>query len=182
MGDHEVAAVQHVVADQAVHETLSLGPEILWFRFQLGERLGQAMGNLHAATAHGADELVLVVAWHAQRAARADHAHDESQHPRRVRSTVNEVPDEDGAAGLVRRADGTAELVSRDGIAELGKQHLKLGAAAVDVADDVERTGLLAQIVEQRGTRDRRGGDLVLVVQDVDGPEALLLQAAQAPP
>ena len=67
-------------------------------------------------------------------------------------------------------------------VAEVAQQGLQLGGAAVDVADDVERPGLVAQVVEEPGAGDRRGGDLLLAVQDVDGPEAFLLQAAQRPP
>ena len=100
--------------------------------------------------------------------------------PGRVRAAVDQVADEDRAAVRVaaRRPPGrsSSRLIV---VAELGQQGLELGAAAVDVADDVERPGLVAQVVEEPGARDRRGGDLVLAAQDVDGPEALPLQAAQ---
>ena len=59
------------MADQAVHEPLGLGPELGGLGRELGERLGQAVRDLHVATAQGAHELVLVVARHAERVARA---------------------------------------------------------------------------------------------------------------
>ena len=163
------------MADQPVHEPLGLGPELGGLGLELGQRLGQAVGDLDLPAAQGADQLVLVVAGHAERVARADHAHDQPQHARRVRPAVDQVADEDRAA--VRVAGAGRPARARPGlidVAELGQQGLQLGGAAVDVADDVERPGLVAQVVEEPGAGDRRGGDLLLAVQDVDGPEAFL--------
>ena len=102
------------MADQAVHEPLGLGPELGGLGRELGERFGQAVRDLHVATAQGADELVLVVACHAERVARADHAHDQPEHARRVGSAVDQVADEDRAAVRVAGAGRAAELVPLD--------------------------------------------------------------------
>jgi len=49
----------------------------------------------------------------------------------------------------------------------------------VDVADDVERTMLVAPVVQQPLSDDRRPGYLLHRAQDVDSAEALLGQAPQ---
>ena len=82
-------------------------------------------------------------------------------------------------SGGGRRPGG--RLASRSsGVAELGQQLLELGPAAVHVADDVERAGLVAQVVEQLGAGDRGGGDLFGRAQDVHRAEALALEPGQA--
>jgi hypothetical protein len=93
-------------------------------------------------------ELVLVVARDAQGVAGADHAHDQAQHPGAVRPAVDEISDEHRPATVgVGGVDRPALLVADELVAELGEQLLELGAAAVDVADDVERAGVVAPVV-----------------------------------
>ena len=119
VGDHEAAAVQHVVADQAVEEPLYLGTEGIRLGGQLVHRLGEAVGALHVAAAQGAEQLGLVVALYAERGAFLDHAHDQAEDAGRVRAPVHQVAEEHRAAAGVAGADRPARLVAVDGVAEL---------------------------------------------------------------
>jgi len=110
-----------------------------------------AVRDLHVATAQCAQQLVLMIARHAERVAGGHHAHDQTQHARGVRTAVDQVADEDRPAVHVVRADGPAGVVAVDRVVQLGQQRLEFGPAAVDVADDVERTGLVPQVVVQPG-------------------------------
>jgi hypothetical protein len=65
-------------------------------------------------------------------------------------------------------------------VAELGKEALELIAAAVDVADDVERSVLVGTVVPQAGSADRRLVDPLRRVEHVDLPEPLLAHPSQA--
>ena len=180
VGHDEPAAVEDVVRDQPVEEPLDVTAELGGLRLQLGQRLGQAVGDLHVAPAQRPQQLVLVVARHAERVAGGDHAHHQAQDAGGVRAAVDEVTDEHGPPALrVRGTHRAAVGVALDEVAELAQQGLELGPAAVHVADDVERPGLVPQVVEQPGTRDAGGGDLVLGPEHVDRTEALALQAAQ---
>ena len=77
------------------------------------------------------------------------HAHREPQHVGRVRAAVDQVADEHRAAG--RR--GGRDAVRRR-VAERRQQRHQLVAAAVDVADDVERPGLGAPVGPHRHAHD----------------------------
>ena len=68
-----------------------------------------------------------------------------------------------------------------DVVAQLGEQLLQLGAAAVHVADHVERAGLVPQVVEQPLVHDRRVVHIGLAAQHVDALEALLAEELQRP-
>ncbi|MGX1117124.1 hypothetical protein RKD37_002487 [Streptomyces ambofaciens] len=170
VADHEPAAVEDVVADQAVDELPYLGAELLALAVHLLDRLGESVGVLDLAALEEAAVLVLVVARHAQRVARLDHGHHAAQHAGAVRAAVDEVADEDGGAALG---------VDAVGVAELGEQGLQLGGAAVDVADDVEGAGEVGEVVEALLGDD--GGVLGLLgaAQHVHLAEALALQVAQ---
>jgi len=74
------------------------------------------------------------------------------------------------------------DVVALDAVPELSEQDLELSAAAVHVADDVERPGLVAQVVVQPRAGDRGRGHVLLGAQNVDGSKALPLQPAKAPP
>ena len=114
---------------------------------------------------------------HAQRVAGGDHAHHAAQHAGAVRAAVDEVADEDGAYGP--RGGGVDGRPVAQVVAQLAEQRLQLGAAAVDVADDVERAGEVGQVVVALLGDDRGGLDLLDAAQDVHLAEALALQAAQ---
>ena len=141
---HQATAVQHVVADQAVDEPFRLGAELRGLELELLHRRVQAVAALDVLAAQRLEQLGLVVAGHAERGPGRHHAHDQAQHARRVGSPVDQVADEDraaaaGVAGAHRAPGGVAlELV-----AQRRQQLLELGAAAVHVADDVERAGFV---------------------------------------
>ena len=160
MRDDQPAVVEHVVRDQVRHEIPCGVLELLGLGGQLRQRLGQPVADGDLAAAQRPAQLVLVVAADAERVARRDHAHRQPQHARGVGSAVDEVADEHRAPTVgVVRVDGAADVVAGDHVAEFGKQLLEFGAAAVDVADDVERTGLVAHVVEQRLDDDVRHVD-----------------------
>ncbi len=179
--DDEAALVEHEVRHEPVHERLGRGPELRRLAPELVERLGEPVRDLDVAPAQRADELVLVVARHAERLARRDHAHDEPQHARGVRAAVDEVADEHRGPPRRRgRADGPALVVPAQPVPQRRQQRLELAAAAVDVADDVERAGELAVVVEHPGEPHVRRRDLVGAPEHVDDPEALALQPREA--
>ena len=142
------------MADQAVQELLDGRAELGGFGCKLLQRLGQAVCHLHVAAAQRAQQLVLVVTGDAEGVTGADHPHDEPQHTGCVGAAVDEVPDEHRPPLGMPRADRSAVLVAGDRVAEFGEQRLQLRAAAVDVADDVERPGLVPQVVVQRPAHD----------------------------
>ncbi len=170
VADHEPAAVEDVVADQAGDERADLGDELLGLAAQLLDGLGEAVGLLDLGALQVAAELVLVVARHAQGVAGLDHAHHPAQHAGAVRAAVDEVADEHGRAAL--GVDAVLE-------AQLGEQGLQLGGAAVDVADDVEGAGEVGEVVEALLQYDLGRFGLLDGAQDVHLAEALALQAAQ---
>jgi hypothetical protein len=79
----------------------------------------------------------------------------------------------------VPRADGATLVVAGDRVAQLSQQLLQLRATTVDVADQVERAGLAALVVQQRLDLDRRGVDLLHRAQHVHPPETLLRERAK---
>ena len=177
---HQPAAIQHVVADQAVDELGCPGAELFGLVIQLLHRRVQAVAALDVLAAQRLEQLGLVVAGHAERGPGRHHAHDQAEHARGVRSPVNQVADEDRAPVRVPGADRAASGVALDRVAELGEQLLELGPAAVHVADDVERPGLVPQVAVQPGPGDRGRVDLLGSAQHVDGAEPLAGQPAQA--
>ena len=180
MRDHEPAAVEHVVADQPVQEGGHPGLEVGRLGGQLGQGLLKTMSALYGPAAQRAQQLVLVVAGHADGVPGRDHAHDEPQHPGRVRPAVDEIADEGrGTALRVDRVDRAAALVADDRVAERGQQVFELRPAAVHVADHVERAGQVALVVVQPLVPDLGGVDL-LAPQHVHRSEALTLQPPQA--
>jgi len=73
-------------------------------------------------------------------------------------------------------------LVPAQLVAELAQQLLELDAAAVHIADHVERARVLAPVVVLPLVRDGCPLDLVDAVEHVDLAEALAAQAAQSAP
>ena len=121
-----------------------------------------------------------MVAGHAERVAGGDHPHDEAQHARGVRAAVDEVAHENGASAFgMAGADRPALDVALDDETKVGEQRLELGATAMHVADNVERSGLVPPVVVEAGPDDRRRVDLVRRLENVYDAEALALQPAQ---
>ncbi len=123
---HQPAAVQDVVADQAVEERRDLGAEGVVLRLQLLDGLGETVGVLDVASLEVTAELVLVVAGHAQGVSGLDHAHHQTQHSGTVRPPVDEVADEDGRTALrMHGVDRPAEGVALQGVAQPAEQGLQ---------------------------------------------------------
>ncbi len=116
----------------------------------------------------------------ADRVSGRDHPHHQPQHAGGVRTPVDQVADEDGgAAERVRGVDGAALGVADHLVVQPFQQGDQFGAAAVDVADDVERTGEVAQVVVALLQDDLGGVDLGDAAQQVHRAEALALQVPQ---
>ncbi len=118
---------------------------------------------------------------HAIGVARSNHPHHQPQHPRRVRPAIHQVSDEHSLSANTVCIDSSTLGITDEGVAELAQQLFEFGAAAVDVADDVEGAGLVGEVVVQPGPFDAHGIDLLDAVEDVNVPEPLALQAAQPP-
>ncbi len=132
------------------------------------------MGQPHVLSSQLPQQLGLVVAWHAERTPSRHHRHDHVEHAGRIGPAIDEVPHEHGAAGRVsERAVGIAV------VAELREQRDELSAAAVDVADDVERTVLVALVVPHALPLDHHGLDLLWRREHGDVAKAFALQLAE---
>jgi hypothetical protein len=106
-----------------------------------------------------------------------------AQHTRRVRPAVDQVADEHrGTPVRVNRVDRPAVLVADQLVAQAGEQDEQLGAATVHVADDVERPGDVALVVEQLLEPDGGRLDLVHAAQHVHLAEALPGQLPERTP
>src|SRR6185503_14725805 len=66
-------------------------------------------------------------------------------------------------------------------VTQLPQQLLELVAAAMNVADDVERPRFAFAVVPERLPLDDGSIDLLLGLEDVDVPEALAAEASQRP-
>lgn len=131
------------MAEQSVEEVTHLVGEPGRLPGELCQGLGQPVGQLDRAARQAAYELVLVVSRDAQRAAGLDHPADEAHDTRGVRATVDQVTQEDRhpACGRVHGQGGGVDAVPQP-----REQVDQLLAAAVDVADDVERPGQVAAV------------------------------------
>ena len=98
VGDHQLAAVEHVMADQAADEGRGLVGEFRGLALQLLQGLGEAVGDLYVPPLQLAQQLDVVVAGNAESGSRLDHPHDQPQHLRGAGAAVDEVPEEDGLA------------------------------------------------------------------------------------
>jgi hypothetical protein len=100
---HQPAAVEHIVADQAVEKGRNLLAKLGRLGLQLRQRLGQPMADLHIAPAQLLHQLHIVVARHRQRLPGHDHGHHQAQHARRARAAIHQVAQKNHlAAGGVR--------------------------------------------------------------------------------
>ena len=178
MGDDEIAAVEHVVADQAADEGRRLVGELVRFVLELLQGLGEAVGDLDIAPLQLAQQLDVVVAGNAQSGSRRHHPHDQAQHLGRAGTAVDEIPEEDRLAPF-RVARFRALGAAADLPAEGGEQVHQLVVAAVDVADDVEGAALAAPVRPQRLALDGGGFRFFRAAEDGDRVESLPPEAAQ---
>jgi hypothetical protein len=143
----ELAAVQHVVRDQVVDEVHDRLPELRRLSFELGQGFRKAVRDLDVLAAQLAQELHLVIAGDAERGAGLDQLHDDPEDARDVWTSIDKVAEEDELATI--RMPGCVDVV-----AQRPEQGLELGAASMDVADDVEGPRSPCQLF-QSGCRSR---------------------------
>src|SRR5205823_6331516 len=105
MRDDQFPVIEDVVADETIEKVRDLFPESGGLAFELRERVRETVHDLHIAAAELTDEFDIVVAGDAERVAARHHAHDETQHGGNLRTTVDEVTEEDRLAAL-RRCHG----------------------------------------------------------------------------
>ncbi len=141
------------MADEAVEPFAHLGRELGRFMCELLDGLGKAMAHLDVLAVEVALELVVMVADHDQACSRFDHVLGDPEHVGRARAAVDQVADEDGATAFWWR-DVHLLAVPSDDIAEFAEQHLQLVGTAMNIADYVERAGLIAAIGPQLGSHD----------------------------
>ncbi len=172
----QLAAVEDVMADQAFEELDDVAFEFAAFQRHLFERFRQTVVDFDVAAFERLFELGVVVAGDAEGNARRDHIHDDAQDFGAFRATIDLVADEDQLAAVgVRHAVRRAAV---DDIAEFAHQGFELVETAVDVADQVERAGLVLLVVPQGLAHDLHRRDVFGRVEDRDLAE-LFLEAAQ---
>src|SRR5256886_14968364 len=177
---NQLAVVQHIVADQPVEELRGALFESRGLLAQLTERLRQTMCDLYIPALEGADQLLLMVARHTQRSAGGNRAHHQSQHSRGVGAAVDQVAEKDQlSAGrrrdMVLRAIDAVGL-NRDVVPEGAEQATKFVQASMDIADDVERSMLIASVYPERLTLHDGRIDGVFRLQGENVSEAFALQ------
>jgi hypothetical protein len=119
-----------------------------------------------------------MIAGDCERTSGCDHVHDEPQDARRIRTAVDQITDEDRAAPIGMFAHRATTALVRD-IAKQIEQSLQLLAAAVDVADDVERPVVCAPVAPQTLAHDHCSRDAFLGMQHVHPTKAFALEAPQ---
>src|SRR5438128_6285910 len=112
------------------------------------------MRHLYIAALQGTHELLLMVARHAKCSAGGNGAHHKSQHARCIGAAVDQVAEKDQLpagrrSDIVLRAVGALRL-NRDVIPECADQATKFVQASMDIADDVERSMLIAPVNPER--------------------------------
>jgi hypothetical protein len=182
--DDELAVIEHVVTHQAVDEFRDSSTKFGRLRLELCERLGQPVGDAHVFAAQLPHQLDVVVARDREPGALGGHRHDEPQDVGHLRTSVDQVADEDRLAPrrMGRREGVLSVVVARDDVvAELFQQGLELVEAAVDVADDVERTVLGPAVVPEGLTLEGRRFDVLERREYEHVTEALPLELAKGP-
>jgi hypothetical protein len=134
------------------------------------------MGDLHVAAAQLAHELHVVIARDSKRVARGDHTHNDSQDVGNARAAIDEIAEKDRLPTRWMRPHALVVLV-----AQRPEKLDQLVAAAVNIADDVERTVVGPPVVPEWLACDRHGIDLLGRSKHVQLPKALTLQIAQRP-
>jgi hypothetical protein len=160
------------VRDEAVDEVHDLGSERNRLALELRDGFGKAVRELYVSAAQLSQELHLVVARNTECSPGRDEAHRDPQNADNVRPAIHKVAEEDDLAAL---------WVSpgRKIVAQSLEQVLELEAAAMDVADDVERPALVPAVVPQGLALDRRKGDLVRRGQDEHVTKPFALERAK---
>ena len=187
VGHNQIAAIQHVVADQGIQELRDIaahaGAPILGERLDLGKGGLQPVVDLHVPSAQGSQQLGVVVAGQAEGGAGLDHGPHDPQGVEGAWAAIHQVAEEHRPAAVGMRVDwgGIAEelRLARGGVAETGEQRLQLAGTAVLVTDYVEWTMLTFAVVPKRLAIDRRRSGLLHGREGEDVAEALAAQPAQ---
>ena len=102
MGHHQLAAVENVVAYQAVEEIGRLPAErisnVLGQGLHFGQGLRQAVLDLHVLASELPHQLHVVVAGHAESRPVGHHVADQTQGLDDPRATVHQIAEKDGLA------------------------------------------------------------------------------------
>src|SRR5258706_1775701 len=139
------------------------------------------MRDLHVLSAQLLQELHIVIAGDTKGSTSGHHRHDKSQRFGNLWPTVDQVADEDRFATVRRRhVELVPALLNR--IAEMRQQAEQFVQAAVHVADDVERSMLMPQVVPERLTLDDKTFEIFRLLKDVKVPKSFSLQATQRTP
>ncbi len=178
VGDHQPAAIEHIMADQSIQKLQRLGAKGVRFAAQLLQRFGQAVADLHLSAAQGPDQLEIVITDHAIAIAAVHRRHGQPQYVRRPGAAIHQIADKDQLPALGMR-DPPRFLAGIELIAELIEQPAQFIKTTVYVADDVEGTGFSLFVVPQRLPLDIDCIYLLHRIQPVDVTEAFALQAAQ---
>ena len=139
-------------------------------RFELLQRFGKAVRDLHVASAQLAQQLHVVIAGDTERAPRLDHPHHYPQHPRNVGTAIHQVAKEDHLAPIRMAAASPGSYPS------FSSSCLQLAPTAVNVADDVERTVIAFAIAPKRLPFDGQRFDCLGRIENVDVTEALAVE------
>ena len=153
----------------------------------LGQRLGQAVRDLHVLAPELSQQLHVVVAGHAEGRAMDDHVPHQPHGVEDAGAAVHQVAEEDrlAAFGMDEGPVAPERIVAVQAglhVPESREQFLQLVAAAVNIADDVERAVLVSLVVPERHPLDDRRLDLLGRVEHEDVPEALPMEPPERPP
>ena len=178
MRDHELAVVEHRMADEPVEEVTCLRAQLIRLRVELLECLRQPVRDLDVSASQLARELHVVVSGQADCGAGLGHRHHEPQDSGGIGTTIAVVANEHRTA-TVRRDD--VDTVLRNGVTECPQQRGQLAMASVNVAYDVEGSALGAAIAPERRTCDLDVRDLLGRVQHPHVSKALAPQSLDRP-
>ena len=146
VSNHQAAAIEHVVADEAVDELGDSFCELWGAELKLFERLGQPVADRDVASRDGPTQLDLMVARDAESTARSHHGHDKVEHFGDTGAAVDKIAEKDRSATLWM-CDGVDSRV----VAQPIEQTQQFGMAAMNIADDVERAAVVAAIAPDPG-------------------------------
>src|SRR5258708_4715348 len=91
----QLAAIENVMGNQAIDEFDDLRFELRRLRFELRERLGQAVGDLNVAATKLPHQLHVMIPRNANCPARLDHRHYKPQNARRIWTSIDQVAEKD---------------------------------------------------------------------------------------
>jgi hypothetical protein len=182
VSDDEAALVEDEVRDQFATEGPHLLAELGGLRRELGQRFREPVAECRVFAVERAQELLFVVPGYCEGVSGPHHAHSEPKHPRDVGPAVDEVAEEDRAPSpRVTGVDGATLGIPDHLVAELCEEGLEFGAAAVHIADGVERTEFTTPVGQKRLAHDLGVGDRLDRVEHMDAAESLLAEKPQRP-